>query len=485
MDITISERQTTSEKNGTISVRRGVRGGLHVYVNGYQQSGAHLAELWRRSMWHVPESHPVKQVLLLGLGGGSCVRDVHARFPDAHVTVVEWDPAMVEIAKASKLFRSKRAPEVILGDACEVVPRMNRRFDLVLIDLFTGGDTEPRLASPEMLDALAAVLEPDGYLLLNVYKTVSLIPAFETRLSRHEVVPFKTDLVAVFRHPGQGRVGDPVPEGFVHPMQSPDYLAGGWEPGADNVTMVGKPGCLGMRWHYGPIWIEAYTTDVQPEIDRTARTRMVIWQPMSKLGKPAGWHRSWIQMNPQQHGFADLRGKTEYWKDWTGHAQRHRKKWLADARYEIVEVPLDAFAAAYHKTGKLPTIRKDFIRMVDRRIRCHGENVHLFAARDVATGEIISGLGVVDVPDASVSMHLVAFIHPKFEKTSVGTGLIDRWFAHCQETGIRFPHFGLVWAPGDPGSWKGYSKFKRQFNLHLLRYPMPLIRFVRQRKTAA
>ena len=98
MDITISERQTTSEKNGTISVRRGVRGGLHVYVNGYQQSGAHLAELWRRSMWHVPESHPVKQVLLLGLGGGSCVRDVHARFPDAHGTVVEWDPAMGESA---------------------------------------------------------------------------------------------------------------------------------------------------------------------------------------------------------------------------------------------------------------------------------------------------------------------------------------------------------------------------------------------------
>jgi precorrin-6B methylase 2/GNAT superfamily N-acetyltransferase len=482
MPFPFAERVIPTEKNGPVTLRWSFWYGRGAYAFGHQQSGDHLADMWRKSLWGVPEKHPAKQILLLGLGAGSVLPVLRKRYPNGHVTAVEWDPAMADLAKSTGSYRAKNAPEVVIGDACDVVPKFNRRFDLILVDLFTGGEAEPRLASPEMIAALSRALEPDGYLLLNVFRAVSLVPAFEKRFSRHGTYAFENDLVALFRHPGQGRIGDRPPEGFVHPMQSPDYLLGGWEPGAANVEMLGAPGCLGMRWHFGPFWVESYTTDVQPVIDRSAPTRLVIWQPITKLGKPAGWHRSWVQMNPQQHGFADILGKDEYWKDWTDHAQRHRKKWLKDDRFDIIEVPLDAFAAAYHKTGKLPMIRRDFINLLGRRIRRHGDRVHLFAARKADTGEIISGLGVVDVPDASFSMHLVAYIHPKFEGTSVGTGLIDHWYAHCRREGIRFPHFGLVWAPGDPGSWKGYSKFKRQFNLHLLRYPAPLIRFVRKKK---
>jgi precorrin-6B methylase 2 len=476
-------RTTTveSQRNGKITVLFSPSEGPTVLVDGYQQSGRHLADVWRRSLWHVPEEHPVKQVLLLGLGSGSSMRVIKNRFPDAHVTAVEWDPAMVELAKNLKRYPARQAPEIILGDACEVVPKLNRRFDVILIDLFRGGDTEPRLASDAMIAALSRALEPDGYLILNIFRTVSLIPAFERHLSRHATLFFKRDTLALFRHYGQGRVGDPLPEGYVHPTQSPLYLIGGWEPKAANMEPVGQAGCLGMRWHYGPIWIESYTSDLPPEIDPGAPSRMVIWQPLTKTGRPAHWHRSWIQMNPQQHGFADIRGKLEYWRDWTDHAQRHRKRWLKDDRFEIVEVTLPEFAAAYHRSGKLRTMRKDFIRLLERRLHWHGTAVHMFAARNILTQEIIAGLGVVDLPDVSHSMHLVAFIHPKFEKTSVGTGLIDHWFQHCQAAGIRFPHFGLVWTPGDPRGWKGYSKFKRQFNLHLLLYPRPLIRFVRRR----
>lgn len=475
------QRVVPSEKNGSITIRKiGPR--IKVSVNGYEQGSAYVARVWHAALERVPENHPVKQVLLLGLGSGCSIPAILKRFPDAHVTAIEWDPAMVEVAKSLRLYPENAAPEIIVGDATEIVPKMTRTFDLILVDLFTGGETEPRLASDELLAGIARALEPDGYLLLNLFQTMSLVSAFERQLSRWDVWTFKFNTLALFRHKGQGRVGDAVPEGFVHPMQSPDYLHGGWKPEANNVELVGKPGCFGMRWHYGPIWIESYTTDVRPEIDLTAKSRIVIWQALTKTGQPAGWHRSWIQMNPQQHGFADIRGKTEYWKDWTHHAKRHRKRWLEDERYEIVEVTLPEFAAAYHRSGKLPSMRKDFLKLIDRRVHRHGERVHLFAARDRATHEIISGLAVVDLPDVSMSVHLVAFIHPKFQKTSVGTGIIDHWYAHCQKEGIRFPHFGLVWAPGDPKGWKGYSKFKRQFNPFLLRYPMPLIRFVKQRK---
>lgn len=469
-----------SEKNREITVRK-VTGAPKVIVAGYEQSGAYATSLWKQALLRVPTDATIKQVLVLGLGGGSCLRDIRRRFKHAHVTVIEWDPAMVEIAKSLGALRSKQPPEIIVGDAVEIVPKLNRKFDLILIDLFSGGETEPRLASDEMIAGLANALEYDGYLILNLFKSLALLPAFEKRLSRHASWRFQYNVVALFRHYGQGRVGEPIPEGFVSQMQSPDYLVGGWPADAKNVELVGDASDWGMRWHYGPLWIEAHTSDSPPEIDVSKHGRMVIWQPITKVGRPAGWHRSWIQMNPQMHGFGDIQGKPEYWKDWSDRAQRNRKKWLKDDRYETVEVPVADFAAAYHRTGKLGSLRKDFVRLLERRMAHHGRNVHIFASRDKETKEIISGLAVCDLPDVSQSMHLIAFILPKYEKTAVGTGIIDHWYRHCQATGIRFPHFGLVWAPGDPVGWKGYSKFKRQFHLFLLKYPMPLLKFVRQK----
>ncbi len=274
----------------------------------------------------------------------------------------------------------------------------------------------------------------------------------------------------------------PVPDGFAHPMQSADFLQGSWPVDVKNAELVGKPGCLGMRWHYGPVWFEAYTTDSEPEIELTAHSRMVIWQPLSNRTRPSGWRRSWIQMNPRQHGFADIAQKPEYWKDWASHAERHRRRWLKNERYEIVEVLFTEFSESFHRSGKHPKLRGMFLERLKWRIAQNSTSIHLFAARDKQTKEIFAGLAVCDLPDVSCSVHLTAFIHPDFEKTSVGTGLIDHWFRHCQAVGIRFPFFGIVWAPGDPADWKGYSNFKRQFNLYLLLYPYPNIRFVGRKK---
>ncbi len=482
MGLFFDHRVFTSEKNGRIVVER-ILNRTSIFVDGFDQSSRYITEMWKQALLRVPSDHTVKHVLILGLAGGNAVRLVHRKFKDAHVTVVEWDPVMVDLAKTLRLFSRKHMPEIVTADAVEFVQKTQQTFDLIIVDLFHGEIPEPRLASEEMISSLSHILNPDGYLLLNPFKNISLIPAFDKKFSRQDAWHYRFNALAVYRHFGQGTVGDPPPVGFDHQMQSPAYLAGGWEPDATNVESVGKSGCVGRRWHYGPFWVEAYTTDVQPEIDYTAHSRVVIWQPVTKKSRPVGWHRSWIQMNPQQHGFGDIEGKTEYWSDWTDHAKRHRKKWLKDESYEIVEVPLEEFGKAYHASGKLPSMRKDFIKLLIRRIKTHGDDVHLFVARNKQTKQIISGLAVCDLPDVSCSMHLVAFLHPKFEKTSAGVGLIDHWYKHCQTVGIRFPHFGLIWAPGDPRSWKGYSKFKRNFNLFVLKYPLPLIRFVKQKKS--
>lgn len=188
-----------SEKNGTVTVRR-FPGETKVIVGNYEQSGRYLQTLWHKALLRVPELHSVKQVLMLGGAGTCAIREVHRRFPDAHVLVVDWDQVMVEIAKSLQQWPRKHAPEFVVGDAKDVVKTLNRKFDLILVDLFTGGETDPDLASDDVVADVTRLLEPEGYLLLNLFRTVTLIPAFEKKLSRHQAWQHQYNTVALFRH---------------------------------------------------------------------------------------------------------------------------------------------------------------------------------------------------------------------------------------------------------------------------------------------
>jgi hypothetical protein len=82
----------------------------------------------------------------------------------------------------------------------------------------------------------------------------------------------------------------------------------------------------------------------------------------------------------------------------------------------------------------------------------------------------------VNYPDVGHSRHTLSFISSEARHTSLGYGLIDTWYQRALSQGIAWLDFGLVWKPGDPSEWRGYSRFKRQFHLHLHRAPRSLIR---------
>ena len=122
-----------SEKNGPITVVRFLKWST-VYAGGFDQSSAYLVKLWGRGIAEVPKNTPVQTVCMLGLGGGCALRVIEKRFPEARVTVIEWDPVMVRIAKDLHQFRKE--PEILIGDVCDVLPNLHRQFDLVLGDAF-------------------------------------------------------------------------------------------------------------------------------------------------------------------------------------------------------------------------------------------------------------------------------------------------------------------------------------------------------------
>ncbi|MEY4722803.1 MAG: hypothetical protein RLZZ324_316 [Candidatus Parcubacteria bacterium] len=198
MNPLLSFKTVRSKKNGTIFVRR-VAGVSTVVVGAYAQSGTYMTRLWRNALRRVPRGARISSVLVLGLGAGSCLKHVRRRFRDAKVTVIEWDPAMVAIAREVGALRFATTPEIIVGDAVDIVPGLNRRFDLILVDIYTGGELEPRLASAEMVNGLAKALAPDGCLLLNLFTSSALIPAYQSVLRLQEAWQFEYNAVAAFR----------------------------------------------------------------------------------------------------------------------------------------------------------------------------------------------------------------------------------------------------------------------------------------------
>lgn len=110
-----------------------------------------------------------RSVLILGLGGGSVARLVRAIAPRAHVVGVEFDPDVI-LAARRYFDLDTLGVEVVCDDARAVLAREERRFDLVIDDIFVGRGRNVR--KPDWLPipclALAAErVEAGGVLVSN------------------------------------------------------------------------------------------------------------------------------------------------------------------------------------------------------------------------------------------------------------------------------------------------------------------------------
>jgi spermidine synthase len=113
----------------------------------------------------VPEP---RDVLMIGLGGGSIARFVHERMPAARMTAVELNAPVV--AAARSLFGLPADDErlsVVVGDGADYVPRHPRACDLLLLDAFEDGVSVAALATAEFYAACRAALRAEGVFVVN------------------------------------------------------------------------------------------------------------------------------------------------------------------------------------------------------------------------------------------------------------------------------------------------------------------------------
>jgi spermidine synthase len=113
--------------------------------------------------------HPrPRDVLLVGLGGGSMARFIHQRMPQARVTVVEIDPGVVTVARRYFHFPEEDSRlEIVIGDGAEAVPQRPASCDVLVVDGFVNGSPAKDLCARSFYASAFAALRPEGVMVAN------------------------------------------------------------------------------------------------------------------------------------------------------------------------------------------------------------------------------------------------------------------------------------------------------------------------------
>jgi spermidine synthase len=109
-----------------------------------------------------------RELLMVGLGGGSMARFVHERMPGARVTVVEINPGVVTVAR--KYFGFPDEDErlaIVIGEGAAAVAGRPGSCDVLVVDGFVDGKVAPSLCTAAFYEAAFTALRPHGVMVAN------------------------------------------------------------------------------------------------------------------------------------------------------------------------------------------------------------------------------------------------------------------------------------------------------------------------------
>lgn len=137
----------------------------------------------------VPQLHAVhgeRDALVLGLAGGTCVRQYLTGAPDVskvRMTGVEVDPAVIKLAK--EYFAVGDLPvQVVAADGRMYLAATDRSFDDIIVDAYsTQLYIAPHLATREFFDLVRSRLKPGGVVAMNVNAATKDSPLLVTMLN--------------------------------------------------------------------------------------------------------------------------------------------------------------------------------------------------------------------------------------------------------------------------------------------------------------
>jgi spermidine synthase len=126
-----------------------------------------------------------REVLMIGLGGGSMARYIHQRMPGARTTVVEINPKVLAAARSMFHFPADDARlQVEIADGADYVREHAESADVLLVDGFDDGKQPAALCAQAFYDAAYATLRPGGVMVVNFMAEESKLDVYLRRIEQ-------------------------------------------------------------------------------------------------------------------------------------------------------------------------------------------------------------------------------------------------------------------------------------------------------------
>lgn len=112
----------------------------------------------------------IKNVLAIGLGGGSLPKYIYAYCAEIFTRVIEINPRIIQIARSQfEVPDNDERLEVIEGDGLQYLAEHESATDVLLIDAFDSNGIPPDFCSQDFFDQCAMTLNNTGILAINLW----------------------------------------------------------------------------------------------------------------------------------------------------------------------------------------------------------------------------------------------------------------------------------------------------------------------------
>jgi len=118
-----------------------------------------------------------KNILIIGLGGGTMSNTLQQIYPQTTITNVEIDPAVIKVARQYFGFFENQHVSSVIQDGRIFIKRAvikKQQYDWIILDAFNGDYIPEHLLTQEFLQEAKSILSPNGILSANTFSVSSL-----------------------------------------------------------------------------------------------------------------------------------------------------------------------------------------------------------------------------------------------------------------------------------------------------------------------
>lgn len=126
-----------------------------------------LQEVLNKGLDRIPMEE-INSVLVLGMGGGCVVDSLRNKyFYYGPIVGVELDPVIIEIAEKEFNISQYDDVEIIQADAKRFLPTHDKKYDLIVVDVFIDIKVPKKFYSPKFWKKIEDKVEDNGFVLFN------------------------------------------------------------------------------------------------------------------------------------------------------------------------------------------------------------------------------------------------------------------------------------------------------------------------------